>query len=188
MLTIKKALPDVAIFLSLVVSTIIIDAILHFTDNAVWGRYIGYIGTLLLVSSFAYSARKRKWVTRGRPVQFLRLHEILAWVGSVMIMVHGGIHLNPTLPWLAMASMIIAVASGLTGKFLLRKSRDIVEAKKKELIGQGINPDQIEDQLYWDALVVDLMKKWRTVHLPITVIFTFLALLHVITTFIFWRW
>ncbi len=48
--------------------------------------------------------------------------------------------------------------------------------------------EEIDDHLYWDALVVDLMKKWRVVHIPITIIFTLLTLLHVVTVTIFWRW
>ena len=38
------------------------------------------------------------------------------------------------------------------------------------------------------TLLVDTMKQWRRVHLPLTMVFLALALLHVTATLPFWRW
>jgi hypothetical protein len=88
--------------------------------NAVWiGRYLGIPGTLLILGSFGYSLRKRQMIKAGKPAQLLRLHERMAWAGSLLLLVHAGIHFNAILGWLAVFAMLLNVGSGLTGKFLL---------------------------------------------------------------------
>jgi hypothetical protein len=186
--TTREAFWDSLFFISIVLAAMVVDWGLHWSGHLQWGRYFGYVGTGILVISFLYSARKRKLIQWGRAPFFLHLHEFLSWLGAMLVLVHGGIHFNALLPWLAMASMLVAVASGLTGKYLLKKSRIIVSDRKKNLLDQEMSTEEIDDLLYWDSLVVDLMKKWRVVHIPITIIFTLLTLLHVATVIIFWRW
>lgn len=188
MKTTREAFWDILFFIAIVLAAMVVDWGLHWSGHLQWGRYFGYVGTGILIISFLYSARKRKLIKWGRPPFFLRLHEFLSWFGAMLVLVHGGIHFNALLPWLAMASMLVAVASGLTGKYLLQKSRIIVSDRKKNLLDLEVSAKEIDEHLYWDALVVDLMKKWRVVHIPITIIFTLLTLLHVATAIIFWRW
>jgi len=184
----REALANALIFLLLVLGAVIVDGALHFFGLPQWGRYLGYWGTLLIVISFGYSARKRNMITTGRPTIYLRVHEFLAWTGAMLVLVHGGIHFNALLPWLALAAMVVAVASGLTGKFLLRKSKIMIRDKKRDLLEQGLTPAELEDRLYWESVFVSLMQNWRAVHLPVTVTFIFLAALHIVTVLIFWRW
>ncbi len=184
----RDALSDISIFGLVILAALGVDWALHQTGNLAWGRYFGYLGTALLLVSFTYSARKRKWIQRGQIPKYLSAHEVLAWVGALLILVHGGVHFNALLPWLAMAAMLVAVASGLTGKYLLRRSRAVLSERKKSLREDGATAEELEEQLYWDSLVVDLMKKWRVVHIPITTAFALLATLHVVTMLIFWRW
>jgi hypothetical protein len=42
--------------------------------------------------------------------------------------------------------------------------------------------------MFWDATAVDLMKKWRAVHFPITLAFAVLGLAHILSIFLFWQW
>jgi hypothetical protein len=186
--TAREALTNLALFLLVILGAIALDGILHLLGRPEWGRYFGYLGTALIVLSFLHSARKRGRFQIGRAPFFLRLHEFLAWLGAMLIVVHGGIHFNGLLPWLAMLAMLVTVASGLTGKFLLRKSKAIVTERRKSLIEQGLEKEALEEKLYWDSLVISLMQKWRKVHLPITTTFGLLALLHVASVMIFWRW
>ena len=51
----------------------------------------------------------------------------MAWLGSLLVLVHAGIHFNAILGWLAVWAMLIDVGSGLTGKFLLERSRRRLE-------------------------------------------------------------
>jgi len=184
----REAFSDAVLFLALVLCALIVDGVLHFAGRPDLGRYFGYWGTLLILVSFVHSARKRDLVSWGRPTRYLRVHEFLAWIGALMVLVHGGIHFNALLPWLAMVAMLIAVASGLTGKFLLRKSRTMMKDKRRGLMDAGLSDAEVEERLYWDSLLVGLMQKWRVVHLPITATFAFLAVLHIVTVVLFWRW
>lgn len=164
---------------------LVIDYFLHRMNLAFIGRYLGVVGTGVILLSFIYSLRKRKIVESGSPKQLLALHEYLAWIGSILLLVHAGIHFNAILPWLAVLMMLIAVASGLIGKFLLKKASDSLKEKKKELLLQGMKIEEADKKLFFDSITVDLMKKWRVVHLPITMILGILSLLHIITVLMY---
>lgn len=165
-----------------------IDALLHWL-NAVWiGRYLGIPGVLLIIGSFGYSLRKRKFITKGNPATFLRLHERMAWAGSLLILVHAGIHFNAILPWLAIWAMLVNISSGLTGKFLLQRARSRLEETRAQLRAQGLSGTELEDSLYWDSLTFDAVKQWRAIHYPITLAFAVLASGHIVSIFLFWGW
>ena len=162
-----------------------IDSIFH-RFQIVWvGRYLGYLGTAIVIASFVYSLRKRKIIEYGTPKKLLMLHEYMSWIGSVLILVHAGIHFNALLPWLAVLMLLIAVASGLIGKFLLKKSSETLKEKLQVLVNSGITKEEAEKKLFFDSITVDLMKKWRVVHLPITLLLGILALLHILTVVMF---
>ena len=184
----REVLPFYLSLLALAAVALLLDALLHIF-NVVWvGRYLGIPGTLLIIGSFGYSLRKRKLIKSGQPAQLLRRHEYMAWAGSLLILVHSGIHFNAILGWLAVFAMLINIASGLTGKFLLDRSRKRMDEARQRLRAQGLTPAQLEEQLYWDSLTFDVVKKWRVVHYPITLAFTVLALGHIVSIFLFWGW
>lgn len=184
----REVLPFYLSLLALAAVALLLDALLHIF-NVVWvGRYLGIPGTLLIIGSFGYSLRKRKLIKSGQPAQLLRRHEYMAWAGSLLILVHSGIHFNAILGWLAVFAMLVNIASGLTGKFLLDRSRKRMDEARQRLRAQGLTPAQLEEQLYWDSLTFDVVKKWRVVHYPITLAFTVLALGHIVSIFLFWGW
>ncbi len=152
------------------------------------GRYLGIPGTLLIIGSFGYSMRKRKLITSGDPQKLLRWHEFLAWFGSLLVLVHAGIHFNAILGWLAVGAMVINVGSGLTGKFLLGRSRRRLEEARARMRAQGMSTEELADRTYWDSLTFDAVKQWRVIHFPITLAFGVLALAHIIAVFLFWGW
>ena len=152
------------------------------------GRHLGIPGSTLIVLSFAYSLRKRKIVQQGSPTFLLELHEYLSWSGALMILVHAGIHFNAVLPWAAIVMMLIVIASGFTGRFLLKEARELLKSRADTLRKQGVMEQELEKKLYFDSLAVDAMKKWRSVHIPITTIFGALAVLHILSILVFWRW
>lgn len=172
----------------LLAATALCDALLHALKLVGVGRWLGTPGTLLIVASFAYSLRKRKLVTSGSPARLLELHEQLAWAGSLLVLVHAGIHLHAWLPWLATLAMLVNIVSGLVGRQLLQRSRKHVEARRAALTAAGAAAEDVEKALFWDAVAVDAMKKWRVVHFPITTAFTVLALAHVASTLLLWGW
>ena len=182
----REVLPHFLAFAALVAATLGIDVALHLL-GAVWvGRYLGIPGVLLIVGSFAYSLRKRKLIKLGKPVALLRLHERMAWAGSLLVLVHAGIHFNALLGWLAALAMMINVGSGLTGKFLLERSRRRLTEYRQRMRDQGLSDEEVDDRLYWDSLTFDVVKQWRVIHFPITLAFAVLALAHIIAVLLFW--
>ena len=184
----KEVVPFVLMFGSLIALTVISDALLHQFELVWIGRYLGIPGTILILLSFFYSMRKRKLIQFGKPKTLLTLHETFAWLGALMILVHAGIHVYAILPWLALIAMLVNVLSGMTGKFLLDRSRRFVAEKKAAYATQGLAEYEVEKKLFWDATTVDLMKKWRVVHLPITLAFAVLGITHILSIFLFWQW
>jgi hypothetical protein len=182
----REVLPHFLAFAALMGATFAIDGALHLL-GAVWiGRYLGIPGVLLIVGSFAYSLRKRKLIKLGKPVALLRLHERMAWAGSLLVLVHAGIHFNALLAWLAVLAMMLNVGSGLTGKFLLERSRRRLAESRQRLRDQGLSDEDVDDRLYWDSLTFDVVKQWRVIHFPITLAFAILAVAHIIAVLLFW--
>ena len=172
----------------LAVATLAGDYLLH-RLNLVWvGRYLGIPGTLLIIASLIYSLRKRKYITSGNPKSWLRFHEFSAWLGSLMVLIHAGVHFNAILPWLATVAMGVNVVSGLVGKFLLDQSRRHVQGQREHYQLRGLSKPEVEQAVFWDAVSLDSMTRWRKVHIPIFIAFAVLALGHIISIFLFWGW
>lgn len=184
----SKIVPSIFLFFSLLLLTILIDYLLHLSGFVWVGKYLGIVGTLIIISSFIYSLRKRKLIQIGTPKRLLQNHELFGWSGALMILVHGGIHFNAIIPWLALFAMIVVVASGLTGKYLLKEAKESLKEKQIELKSKNLSPDEIEKELFYNSLLVDTMQNWRKIHMPLTMIFAALALLHIIITLLLWRW
>lgn len=169
-------------------ATLVADAMLHYFGIAWVGRYLGIPGVLLILLSFGHSLRKRGYIKSQDPARLLRLHGWLAWAGSLLILVHAGIHFNGWLAWLAVIAMLVNVASGLTGRFLMLRAQRWLKEARTDLSEHGVTPEQVAVQLYWESLTVDLVRQWRKVHVPITLTFGVLALAHIIAIFLFWGW
>ncbi len=164
------------------------DYLLH-RMNLVWvGRYLGILGTLLIIVSFYYSLRKRKIVTSGNPVTLLRLHEVSAWLGSLMILIHAGVHFNAILPWLATVAMSVNVVSGLVGRLLLKRAKAHVQTQREQFQQRGLSDPEVEQAVFWDAVALYLMNQWRKVHIPIYIVFLVIALGPILSVFMFWGW
>jgi hypothetical protein len=184
----REVLPFLGSFVALALVALALDGLLHLFDLLWIGRWLGIPGTLLIIGSTAYSLRKRKLIQSGHPATLLRWHEVLAWLGSLLVLVHAGVHFNAILGWLAVGAMLINVGSGLTGKFLLDRSRRRMEEARQRMRERGLSDAELDDRLYWDSLTFDVVKQWRVVHFPITLAFTVLALAHILAIFLFWGW
>lgn len=181
-------LPFTLLVTLLGVATVIGDYLLH-RLNLVWvGRYLGIPGTLLIIGSLIYSLRKRKVITSGNVKSWLSMHEIGTWLGSLMVLIHAGIHFNAILPWLATIAMGINVISGMVGKMLLARSREHIQAQREHYQLRGLSKAEVEQAVFWEAVTFDAMTKWRKVHIPIFILFAVLALGHIISIVLFWGW
>lgn len=187
-LILKEILPFYFRLVVLAVVTLFIDLILHLTDLVWIGRYLGIPGMILILLSFGHSLRKRGVIKSSNPVRLLRLHEWLAWIGATLVLVHAGIHFNAVLAWIAVAAMAVNITSGLTGKYLVQRSQRWMKQAKTELRDEGLTDSEIDQQLFWNSLAAGLVRKWRTIHLPIALAFAVLAAAHILSTFLFWGW
>ena len=184
----RHILPFTLMLGLLALATLAGDYVLH-QFHLVWvGRYMGIPGTLLILGSLYYSARKRKWVKTGDPQTLLKLHEMGTWLGSAMVLIHSGVHFNAILPWLATFAMGINVVSGLVGKLLLKQSKQYVQNERAVFEAEGLSAIEIERSMYWDSLAIKAMTQWRKVHIPIFIVFAVLALGHIFSIFLFWEW
>ncbi|MBS4018354.1 hypothetical protein [Azonexus hydrophilus] len=172
----------------LAAATLLGDYLLHRFDLVWVGRYLGIPGTLLIIGSLLYSLRKRKMITAGNVKSWLSMHEIGTWLGSLMVLLHAGIHFNAILPWLATLAMGINVISGMVGKLLLARSREHVIGQREHYQLRGMAKEEIERAVFWDAVTLDAMSRWRKIHIPIFIAFAVLALGHIISIFLFWGW
>jgi hypothetical protein len=184
----QHILPFTLLIGLLAAATLAGDYLLH-RLNLVWvGRYLGIPGTLLIAGSFTYSLRKRKYITVGTPKFLLTLHEFCAWLGSLLVLIHAGIHFNAVLAWLATVAMGVIVVSGMVGKLLLGRSRSHVQEQREHFQSQGMSQPEVEQAVFWDAMMLGAMTKWRKVHIPIFVVFLALSMSHIISIFLFWGW
>ena len=183
----RTALPFYLSLLALAGAALLVDAALHLLDIVWIGRYLGIPGTLMIIGSFGYSLAKRRLI-KGKPAPLLRVHERMAWAGSLLVLVHAGIHFNAILAWLAVAAMLVNIASGLTGKYLLQRAKTRLEASRQRLRDKGVSGAALDERNYWDSLTFDAVRQWRVIHYPITLAFGVLAIAHIIAIFLFWGW
>lgn len=187
----SEVLALLLIFGALAAVALASDALLDASGRIGIARYLGIPGTLLIAASFGYSLRKRKAIRFGRPAQWLRAHEAMAWLGSALVLVHTGMTFHSVLAWLALSAMLINVMSGLTGQFLLSRSRRRLEQVRQagiHPIAPGPSERDLEEQLLRESLTFQVVKQWRTVHLPITLAFAALATAHIVAELVFWSW
>lgn len=184
----KDILPFFIWFALLIISTIVCDYLLH-QFQLVWvGKYLGISGTIILLSSFIYSLRKRRIIQQGSLKSLLKIHEYFAWFGTLLIMIHGGIHFNGLLPWFALFFMLLVLTSGLIGQYILKQGRKTLKIKYAYLLEKGISKADIEKKVFLDALTIKAMTKWRLFHKPITVVFAITTVVHIVTILMFWSW
>jgi hypothetical protein len=170
----QRLLPSILLFLALPAAAIAFDWLLHSIGAGAVGRWFGPLGSALLVVSFVYSLRKRRWIEVGSPAALLRSHEVLSWTAALLLCVHGGIHFEAWIPWLGIAALLVVAGSGLAGRYLLADARRALAQRSSE------------DELLALALLAGAMQKWRSVHMPLTACFAALALVHVVATLILW--
>ena len=187
-LLIQRTLPLSLSYLLLIMAAIALDYLLH-SINLVWiGRYFGIIGTLFLALSFGYSARKQKLIKNGALKFFLKFHCYSGWVGTLMILVHSGIHFNAILPWAATALMMIVTASGHVGQYLIKKLKEEMKLKMKQLGITASVDDELEQRHYWDSVTIKALDQWRGMHMPLVSFLIALTSIHIFVIFFFWNW
>lgn len=163
-------------YVGLIVAALAVDALLHVAGLRYLGKWAGLAGTLLLLLGFTHSARRRGWIEWPSVRTLLSAHEVLGWLGTLLVLVHAGVHFQAILPWLAVAMMLIVVASGFVGRHLLARARRSAMARERS----GADRELLE------LLMVGAMKRWRAVHWPLTAVLVGLVVVHVTAEVLLW--
>jgi hypothetical protein len=160
----------------LVFAALALDALLHLAGLRHLGKWAGLLGTVLILLGFAHSARRREWIERPSVRFLLSVHEVLGWLGTLLVLIHAGVHFHAVLPWLAVGMMLVVVASGFVGRHLLARARRSLRARER---AGG-------DAKLLELLMVGAMKRWRAVHWPLTAVLAALVVVHVTAEVLFW--
>ena len=164
-----------------VANAILIEVILDLFEVKGHRLFTGIAGTLIIILSFGYSARKRKKLTIGSEKNWLKWHEWLSIGGTFIILVHTGTHFNALVPVITLIFMAIAFISGLIGRYVYNNAKADLKAKRKDLKEAGLSQEEIEYKLWSLTVASDALSKWRAVHMPIISFLGVMVLYHSIS-------
>lgn len=141
----------------------------------------GIFGTILVILSFGYSMRKRKKLFKtGGMKGWLRAHEWLAILGTVIIFVHTGTHFHGIVAIITLVFMFIAFISGLIGRYVYENVRAELKLKREGLKKDGLSNKEIEEGLTGLATASEALSKWRLYHMPVISILGVMVVYHAI--------
>ena len=162
-------------------NAILIEQILDFYGIRGHRLLSGIAGTLLVILSFAYSMRKRKKLFKSGGMKgWLRAHEWLATLGTVIIFVHTGTHFHGIVAIITLIFMFIAFISGLIGRYVYDNVRAELRLKKDNLKKDGLSEKEIEESLAGLATASEALSKWRLYHMPVISILGVMVVYHAI--------
>lgn len=164
-----------------VANAILIEVILDLYDVNRHRLITGIVGTLIIIFSFGYSARKRKKLTMGSAKNWLKWHEWLSIGGTFILLVHTGAHFNALVPVITLIFMSIAFVSGLIGRYVYNDAKADLKIKRKDLKEAGLSEEEIEQKLWSLTVASDALSKWRAVHMPIISFLGVMVLYHSIS-------
>jgi dihydropyrimidine dehydrogenase (NAD+) subunit PreT len=88
--------------------------------SGAWGHGVGIVASLLILSNFAYSVRKRVRALKGTASikRWLTFHQFAGALGSLMILFHAAFKTNNVLATLTSAVLALLVLTGVLGRFV----------------------------------------------------------------------
>ena len=96
-----------------------------------------------------YSLRKRNVLNFGKAKSLLKVHEVFAWTGALLILTHAGFDFDAVIPRIASFAMLIVVASGITGKYLLTLTKLDLKQRLQEIEAHNLSAEEIDKELFF---------------------------------------
>lgn len=95
----------------------------HITPELGLGYWLGIAGATMMLLLLAYPLRKRFRLLRilGTVPSWFRLHMVFGVLGPALVVVHTNFRLSALNSTVALASMLLVVASGIVGRYLHAK-------------------------------------------------------------------
>ncbi len=165
--------------LGLALVTLTLARLLYRLNLGAYDKALGIFGGALLVGALAtigvvMAARLGKLKVRAVD-RWLRVHMLFGTLAPAVILLHGGAQPGAVLPVLNVAALVVIVASGLTGRFVFleleRRVREVTRKRSELPIGM--------------LLAHRTLRRWRTVHHPLTLVLIALSILHVLSIYFY---
>lgn len=168
-----------------IIAAFLLELLLSFNSDRPFGHtqrghVVGWIGTAVTLLVFMHSLKKRHGLKLGTPKLWLRVHLVAGVVGPLLILVHSGAHFHAIVPALAMGAMAVVVISGIVGQAIHLLALRTLSQQRRQFIQEGLSHDVIEARLDELASEEELFRRWRTIHVPLTITFAVLAGVHVL--------
>jgi hypothetical protein len=97
------------------------------------GSALGIGGAVLMLVPLAYTVAKRAFGVRGAPLRvFLTVHIYAALIGAILAVLHTGHKFDNPLGLMLTALMLVVVASGFVGRYLLRQCSAQLGDKRRQ--------------------------------------------------------
>lgn len=149
---------------------------------------LGYAGTALILIAQVYFLRKRfpalAWL--GPVRVWMKRHEVLTIVGSLLVVAHaGGRDVPKGLALLSIVFMLVTCISGMIGAYIHQRAVRARGELKAQLRREGKKEAEIEDELYLLSLSETAFREWKRVHRPITWFFMVTMTLHIFFMILF---
>lgn len=91
-----------------------------FRSGGFWGHGIGIAATLVMLSNFLYSARKRWRILKGRSSirNWLSFHMFVGFMSPLVIIFHAAFQSNNVFATSTFVALLIVVTTGIVGRFI----------------------------------------------------------------------
>lgn len=172
---------------------LLIEVFLGFRSGALFGHtqaghLVGWAGFAVILLVFVYPYQKR-WGSRAAwPKGWFWVHRVAGVLGPGLILVHAGPHFHALVPMLALLAMGVVVVSGVVGVAVHRKAVRLLHDERRQLLGQGLAPEEAEERLYELAAGEEAFRVWQIIHAPMVVLFVALVAAHVAGALYFGGW
>ncbi len=149
---------------------------------------LGYLGTFAMLFGQMYYMRKKfpQLARLGTLKVWLERHEFLAIFGTFLIVVHAGDGTPPRgMALLTFILMLVTAISGALGSFIHKQILKEKSEMRARLKSQGLDAAAIEDEMYAVSFTEEAFRNWKKVHMPITMAFFTMLLLHMFSMIFF---
>ena len=125
----------------------------HLTPETGTGYWLGIVGATMMLLLLLYPLRKRVRLLRhlGKVPGWFRVHMLLGILGPTLILFHSNFKLGSLNSNVALAAMLIVVASGIVGRYLYAKVHKGLYGSKAE-VGEIVGDAQLLKEALGDDL------------------------------------
>lgn len=140
----------------------------HRFAGSFWGGVLAISGSALMLVPLAYLVVKRVKPLKRRVTKHVSMRTLLAWhiyagvLGPILVLIHTGHKYESTLGIALTASVLIVVASGFVGRYLMSKINREMKEKRAMLKEARVQYDQCIEQVQSQPQEASLASHFRS--------------------------